>query len=84
MTYFPALRRTYILWRLAHCGEVSRPDVARTFGVSVSIATQDIAAVLQDYHSVNYCKTRRRYRAGHEFGPPDHKFTKMAEALGWS
>lgn len=85
MTYFPALRRQYILWRLAHCGEVSRPDIARTFSVSVSIATQDIAAVIREYpDGIEYDATDRRYVPGQLPPSAGDKLVRIAEALGWS
>ena len=62
MTWSADRRLDYIDWRLATHGEVSRPDIARTFNVSLSIATQDLAAYDREYPGkIEYDTVRRRY-----------------------
>jgi hypothetical protein len=84
MTYFPALRRDYILWRLAVNGELQRADIMRTFGISEAQASGDINTLLADMPtSIRYDKSRKRYV------PPRTRYAlprviKIAEALQWS
>lgn len=82
MTYFPALRRQYILWRLAVHGEVNRADLVRTFGVSMSWASLDINSLLTDNpQAASYDKTRKRYVQRRHV--PSARMAKIAEALEW-
>jgi hypothetical protein len=83
VTYFPALRRDYILWRLSTAGEVSRMDVARTFGMSVSMATQDFDALLAEHPVLAYNTTRRRYMPTRPIAASP-RLAKLADALEWS
>ena len=82
MTYFPALRRQYILWRLATVGEVQRADIMRTFGVSMAQASGDINALIaDDPAATSYDKTRKRY-IGKRYRPAE-RIAQIAAALDW-
>lgn len=82
MTYFPLLRRDYILWRLAAIGEVQRADIMRSFEISQAQASGDINALLAEQPTAAaYDKSAKRY-VGHKHQPPA-RLAKLAEALGW-
>lgn len=83
MTYFPALRRQYILWRLASVGEVNRADIQQTFEISQAQASGDINALLADTpDAAVYDKTRKRYIGRRHV--PAARLAKIADALGWA
>lgn len=83
MSYFPALRRDYILWRLATFGEVQRGDIMRTFGTSEAQSTGDMKGLLDDHPEiVRYDKTRKRYVPARRHQPAA-RLAKIADALGW-
>lgn len=82
MTYFPRLRRDYVLWRLATIGDIRLADIARTFEVDRSSASIDINMLLADHPSAaTYDKSAKRY-VGRRHVPPA-RLAKLAEALGW-
>lgn len=83
MTYFPTLRRDYIIWRLATAGDIRLADIVRVFGVDRSSASIDINALLAEQPTVaRYDKSAKRYVA-HRHVPPG-RLAKLAEALEWS
>jgi predicted DNA-binding transcriptional regulator YafY len=85
VTYFPTLRRRYILWRLATAGEVQRADIARTFGVSMSQATADMRVCMYGMPDlIKYDKSAKRYMLRIGADLDSRELDDLALVLGWS
>lgn len=62
MTWAVERRLDYIDWRLLVCGEMRREDLVRTFGISMSQASNDIRKFIAAYPTAAaYDKNGKRY-----------------------
>jgi hypothetical protein len=80
--FFQNMRLDYIDYSLSVHGEISRPDLMTTFGISIAQASADLAAFERIHPGVMYYdRNRKRYRPFKEGVSVRHWTTRQGRIM---